>query len=178
MAETWSLGRPCATFATTRNGIRWFMGASRDGVGVDRLKNYKQDLVTQDGADPDGLSGDEFEPFIVQPSLYLDPDLWASENAEILQALYDSILNSERCLAPGVPNCDAADTRATGIANWGEIVVSLESPASISSNCSLNCGSVCSEERQERGQHPFIRSAPSGRLRHVRVHVPSQSDCS
>ena len=74
-------------------------------MGVERLKNYEQDLVTQDGADPDGLSGDGFEPFTVQPSLYLDPDLLASENAGILQALVRQRQDSERCLAPGVPNC-------------------------------------------------------------------------
>ncbi len=119
---------------TTQNGIRYFMGASRDGVGVERLKNYDQDLVTQDGADPDGLSGDNFYPFIIQPFLYLDPDLLAPENAEILQALYDSIRILNDALPPEF-QIVTRGTRATGIANWGEIVVSLESPASISSNC-------------------------------------------
>ena len=119
---------------TTRNGIRWFIGASRDGVGVERLKNYQQDLVTQNGADPDGLSEDGFEPFIVQPSLYLDPDLLAPENAEILQALYDSVLILNDALPPEFQVVKAG-TRATGIANPGEIVVSLESPASIRSTC-------------------------------------------
>ena len=73
------------------NGISWFMGAARDGVGVERLKNYRHDLETQDGADPDGLAEDEFAPFNIWPSLYLDPDLLAPENAGILQALVDSI---------------------------------------------------------------------------------------
>ena len=120
--------------ATMRNGIRWFIGASRDGVGVERLKNYQQDLVTQDGADPDGLSGDGFKPFIIQPSLYLDPDLLASENAGILQALAHSILILNDALPPEF-QIVTRGTRATGIANPGEIVVSLESPASIRSTC-------------------------------------------
>ena len=120
--------------ATTRNGIRYFIGASRDGVGVERLKNYQQDLVTQDGADPDGLSGDDFEPFIVQPHLYLDPDLLAPENAGILQALYDSVLILNDALPPEF-QVVGAGTRATDIAYVGEIVVSLESPASIRSTC-------------------------------------------
>ena len=110
------------------------MGASRDGVGVERLKNYEHDLVTQDGADPDGLSGKDFKPFIVQPSLYLDPDLWSSENEEILWALYDSILILNDALPPEF-QIVTVGTRATGIAYWGEIVVNLESPASIQSNC-------------------------------------------
>ena len=108
--------------ATTLNGIRWFMGASRDGVGVERLKNYQQDLVTQDGADPDGLAEDEFAPFNIQPYLYLDPDLLASENAEILQALVRQHQDSERCLAPGVPSCGggapAPRASQTGARSW------------------------------------------------------------
>ena len=119
---------------TTPNGIRHFIGASRDGVGVERLKNYEQDLVTQDGADPDGLSGDDFEPFSVQPSLYLDPDLLASENAGILRALYDSVLILNDALPPEF-QVVTVGTRATDIVYWGDIVVSLESPASIRSNC-------------------------------------------
>ena len=153
----------------TRNGIRYFIGASRDGVGVERLKNYEQDLVTQDGADPDGLSGDGFEPFIVQPSLYLDPDLLASENAGILQALYDSVLILNDALPPEF-QVVLADTRATGIADSGEIVVILESPASIRSNCGATAA-ACAVNSTDSGLHPFIRSAPSGRLRHVRVHA-------
>ena len=75
--------------------------------------------MTQDGADPDGLSGDGFEPFTVQPSLYLDPDLLAPENAEILRALYDSIRILNDALPPEF-QIVTRGTRATGIANWGE----------------------------------------------------------
>ena len=123
--------------ATTLNGIRYFIGASRDGVGVDRLKNYQQDLVTQDGADPYGLSGHGFKPFIVQPYLYLDPDLLAPENAGILQALVGSVKILNDALPPEfqVVVLVLGDTHATDIAYWGEIVVSLESPASIRSTC-------------------------------------------
>ena len=121
-------------FKTTENGIRYFMGASRDGVGVERLKNYDQDLVTQDGADPYGLSRHGFKPFMVQPSLYLDPDLWDPENAGILRSLYDSILILNDALPPEF-QIVMRGTRATDIANWGEIMVSLESPASIRSTC-------------------------------------------
>ena len=144
---------------TTRNGIRWFMGASRDGVGVDRLKNYKQDLVTQDGADPDGLSGDEFEPFIVQPSLYLDPDLWAPENAGIFWALYDSVQILNDALPPEF-QIVMRGTRATGIANWGEIVVSLESPASISSNCGSTAVACAKSDRREGNTHSSVLHLP------------------
>ena len=39
----------------TESGIRYYMGASRDGVGVDRLKNYEEDLITSNGTDPLGV---------------------------------------------------------------------------------------------------------------------------
>ena len=125
------------------------MGASRDGVGVERLKNYEQDLVTQDGADPDGLSGKDFKPFEGQPSLYLDPDLLASENAGIRWALYDSIRILNDALPPEF-QIMFMGTRATGIANQGDIMVNLESPASIQSNC--GAGAVaCAESLTGEG---------------------------
>ena len=48
---------PLRHVLTDNNGLRYYMGASRDGVGVDRLENYEQDLLTQDGDDPYGISG-------------------------------------------------------------------------------------------------------------------------
>ena len=95
--------------ATMPNGIRWFMGASRDGVGVERLKNYKP-KTSRPRMEPIqyGLAEDEFAPFNIWPSLYLDPDLLAAENAGILQALVRQHQDSERCLAPGVPKCAVA----------------------------------------------------------------------
>ena len=35
--------------ATTPTGIRYFMGASRDGEGGERLTQYAEDLATRDG---------------------------------------------------------------------------------------------------------------------------------
>ena len=120
--------------ATMPNGISWFMGAARDGVGVERLKNYRHDLETQDGADPDGLAEDEFAPFNIWPSLYLDPDLLAPENAGILQALVDSIKILNDALPPEF-QVVVAGTRATRSTSWGEMIVSLDSPAFIRSTC-------------------------------------------
>ena len=151
--------------ATTLNGIRWFIGASRDGVGVERLKNYQQDLVTKDGADPDGLSGAGFAPFTVQPDLYLDPDLLASENAEILRALYDSVRILNDALPPEF-QVVLADTRATGIADSGEIVVILESPASISSNCGATAVACA------------VNSTEAGNTLSSVLHLPDDFDTS
>ena len=118
----------------TETGIQYFMGASRDGVGVDRLKNYESDLVTRNGADPFGLTGDGFKPFSVQPHLYVDRDLLAPENREILRALYDSVLILNDALPPEF-QIVLADARAIDIAYRGEIMVSLEPPSSIGANC-------------------------------------------
>ena len=124
---------------TTPDGIRYFMGASRDGEGGERLSQYAEDLATRDGADPLKLSGHGFKPFFdAQPSLYIDPDLLAPENAGILRALGDSIRLLNDALPPEF-QIVVAGTRATDSADLeigvDEIVVSLESSTAISSKC-------------------------------------------
>ncbi len=118
----------------TERGIRFYMGASRDGAGVERLKNYETDLMTRDGSDPSGLSGDGFKPFATQPRLYLDPDLLAPENASIARSLTDSIRILNDLLPPEF-QIAVAGTRSSDIAQSGEITVSLESPATIGTKC-------------------------------------------
>ena len=120
--------------STAENGIRYFMGASRDGVGVDRLKNYEYDLATQNGSDPYMYGGDGFFPFRVQPQLYLDPRLLEPENVGTLRALYNSVQILNDALPPEF-QIVIADTRSTDTAYSGEIVVSLESRASIGAEC-------------------------------------------
>ncbi len=143
----------------TQNGIRYFMGASRDGVGVERLENYEHDLTTRDGNDRFGLHGDGFYPFIVPPTVLVDSDLLALENAGILGALHDSILILNDALPPefqlvvsSVDYADAsrwgesgalppdvliggADNSASESIAWGDIFVMLQSPHSISVRC-------------------------------------------
>ena len=151
---------------TTRNGISYFIGASRDGVGVDRLKNYRHDLATRDGADPDGLDEDGFAPFIVQPSLYLDPDLWEPENEGILRALFGSIRILNDALPPEFQMV-VAGTRDTDTADWGEIMVSLESPESIKSTCGATAA-ACAER--------YITMA--GDTHSSVLHLPNDFDTS
>ena len=55
------------------NGITYSMGASRDGVGVDRLTNYKFDLHTRNGTTT--LASDGFYPFRVRPTVLFDAEL-------------------------------------------------------------------------------------------------------
>ena len=83
----------------TENGIRYFIGASRDGVGVDRLQDYEKDLTTQNGADPYGLDGDDSRPFTGMPQLYLDPDVLLDANEGVLVALWRQRPDPERCPA-------------------------------------------------------------------------------
>ena len=119
----------------TDDGIRYFVGASRDGVGVDRLENYRHDLTTRNGTDPSGrLFGDDFVPFLVQPKLYVDPDFATAENAGILLALADSIKILNDALPPEFQMVWEG-VRTVDFTLPGEIFVSLETPASIDLKC-------------------------------------------
>ena len=160
--------------ATTQSGIRYFMGASRDGVGGERLSRYAEDLATRDGSDPLKLSGHGFRPFYAdQPSLYVDPDLLAPENAGILQALGDSIRLLNDALPPEF-QIVLAGTRATDTEDIDvgvdEIVVSLETPASISSKC--GSGAVACAEN-------FLRRYPLDDFTGAAVlYIPDDFDVS
>ena len=119
----------------TDNGVRYFMGASRDGVGVDRLKNYEHDLLTSDDTDPFGLVTDDgFYPFIVQPQLYADTEFAAADNAGVLIALASAIQILNDALPPEF-QIDIQTTRTDETASTGEIFVRLESPETIASTC-------------------------------------------
>ena len=117
--------------ATTRNGIRYQMGAARDGVGVDRLVNYAHDLRTQDDTDPYELDGKGFYPFRVAPKLFVSDGLLEDRNAVILAALLSSIRLLNDALPPefqiqymGVREDDGEFIYASP----GEIVAILDSP--------------------------------------------------
>ena len=118
----------------TMNDILLFVGASRDGVGVDRLENYEKDLQTRDGADPYKLRGDGFYPFRVQPVVHVDEEFGLAENQELLMALKDSILILNDALPPEF-QIILGDTRTSDYARYGEIVVMLETPHAIASKC-------------------------------------------
>lgn len=66
-----------------------FMGASRDGAGVDRIRNYETDLVTQDGSALAVLSDDGFYPFRVKPRILLGSGI--EDNSDLYWALADSV---------------------------------------------------------------------------------------
>ena len=115
--------------ATTTNGIRYFMGASRDGVGVDRLKNYERDLIT---------STDGFYPFRVAPKLYVSEYFLEDQNAGIFAALMGSIRLLNDALPPEFQiqyTGARGDDGETIYAYPGEIVAILDSPTGIADNC-------------------------------------------
>lgn len=118
----------------TENGIRLYIGAVRDGVGVERLTNFLIDLQTRNGADPSNLQGDGFAPFLTQPKLYYDADFLNPENAGVAQALADSIRILNDALPPEF-QIVVAGSRSSDIANSGEIVVTLETNTEIEANC-------------------------------------------
>ena len=82
----------------TENGIHYFLGASRDGVGVDRLLNFSTDLKTRDGTVSEYVSNDGFYPFRTQPAVWVDEEFL--RYPEIAQALTDSIRILNDALPP------------------------------------------------------------------------------
>ena len=111
-----------------QNGIHYSMGASRDGVGVDRLRNYEADLKA-------GGVGHDFNPFGVQPRLWLDDQFLASGREGLLEAVSDSVNLLNDALPPEY-QIRFAGTRPRSAAGAGEIMVNLYSPGT------LPCGSA------------------------------------
>ncbi len=152
----------------TENGIRYFMGATRDGVGVGRLKNYEHDLITQNEADPYGWDGHGFMPFIIAPLMYLDQELLAPENAGILRALIDSVLIVNDALPPEFQIEIAGAIPNPTVAFTGTIVVNLEAAATIGSICSA--GAVACARNSFNTISDYTRSSI--------LHVPDDLDTS
>ena len=124
--------------ATTRNGIRYQMGASRDGVGVDRLVNYMHDLRTQDDTDPYELDGKDFYPFRAAPKLFVSDYFLGDRNAAILAALMDSIRLLNDALPPEfqIQYMGAREDDGEIIYAYpGEIVAILDSATGVADNC-------------------------------------------
>ena len=79
----------------TQGGIEFYLGQSRDGVGVHRLEKYAYDMVNNRNAQ----SGDGLYPFRVRMNAQTDAlsgaDLWLHPNlrdapAELLDVLFDA----------------------------------------------------------------------------------------
>ena len=115
---------------STQKGIRYFMGASRDGVGVNRLRNYESDLLSQ-------RDGSGFVPFIIQPELIVDLDLTAPENEAILDAVWDSVRILNDALPPEF-HLEVYTPGPSYTVGSGDIFLQLESPNSPAWECGDN----------------------------------------
>ena len=118
----------------TENGIQYYIGAVRDGVGVDRLANYATDL---------GVGN--LKPFAVQPTIYWDPDLLLPENSGIADALRGSLRILNDALPPEFQIVDGGAWETATIYP-GEIGISLQTAEDIGLICST--GAVaCAQSR-------------------------------
>ena len=148
---------PLRHVLTGTKGIRYFMGSSRDGVGVERIRNYEDDLLTQDGTDPYGVLGNGFLPFIIKPDLVLDLDLKAPGNADILEAVWDSVRILNDALPPEFQI--GVFTPLSGyVQGPGEIFVHLEPPSSPAWGCDGNAAVACAVSEIDR-VFDYTRSA-------------------
>ncbi len=134
--------------------INYYMGTVRDGAGVSRIQRYETDLLADGG---------RFAPFTTQPTLYMDAALRNSQNRDIRTAVWNSVLILNDALPPefqirwgGYRNGDRTSP--------GEIMVSLDSPASINSVCDSRAVACARYFRAGR----FTSSAI--------IHVPNDLD--
>lgn len=144
----------------TENGIRYFMGSSRDGVGVNRLSNYLRDLRSQ-GA------GNGFLPFIISPDLVLDLDLVASENEAILRAIWDSVRILNDALPPEF-QIEVFTPQPSYVHGPGDIFVHLESPDSSAWRC--DAGAVACVQSDINRASSYTRSSE--------IYLPNDFDSS
>ena len=116
----------------TENNIRYFIGSSRDGVGVERLNAYRKDLETENDSVRFSTSG--LRPFARPPKIYLSPNFLEDENLGILAAFADSIQILNDALPPEY-QLVVEGTKETSIAYSGEIMVHLGSAENVAANC-------------------------------------------
>lgn len=124
------------------SGITLSMGASRDGVGVDRIQNYANDLVTQDGSVQ--TSSDGFYPFRVQPKIWYEAGFWdlLLEDDETAGGLYGILHFVRRILNDALPPEFQIGTSFEGSSDIeGTIAVIFRSPERVAELC--NGGAAC-----------------------------------
>lgn len=135
--------RAALCHVVTESGIRHFMGATRDGVGVDRLANCAADLGAVN-----------VRPFRTQPRLYRDSDFPMARHAGIASVLADSIRILKDTLTPEF-QIVAAGTRFSYVAASGEITVDPEPRASIAAACRSTAAVI--------GARPLLSTGPRRR---------------
>ncbi len=120
----------------TVKGITYFMGASRDGVGGERLRNYETDLMTRNGSVSPFLSGDGLYPFRVKPRVWLGRG-FENPETEITAAVLESIQVLNDVLPPEF-QIQYAGEYYGGLIGEGDIVVAALPPAEIQEACPVD----------------------------------------
>ena len=119
------------------NRITYSIGASRDGVGKDRLENYERDLVTQNNTT--SFSRDGFYPFRVKPKVWLGQRFYdlVNSNDPAAWAVFEVVISSIHILNDALPPEFQIELAGQGDVwgNEGTLTVNYLSPAQIAQVC-------------------------------------------
>ncbi len=118
-------------------GFTISMGASRDGVGVDRLDNYRNDLETKNGTVSSYLSDDGFHSFRVQPSIRFGRG-FENSDSELYWVLVESVRLLNDALPPEFQIKWGDDFLSGSLVYEGDIVVAARPPSVVRNVCSEN----------------------------------------
>ena len=118
---------------TDSHGINYYGGASRDGVGVHRLENYAEDLITEDGTVSAAFSDSVLRPFRVPPKVWVDRRLF--DDSQSFSAFWQTWTQINDALPPEfqVELGGTLDERPRR--QEGDIFIELAQPSGIGATC-------------------------------------------
>jgi len=137
------------------DGVKYYLGHSRDGVGVSRLENFEYDLITENDTVHPLFSDSGFFPFDVQPRLWLDPRFVNDEEA--LGTLLSSVFIVNDALPPEYQILFSGTLEERPFVNEGDIFVELLPPAVVRSLC--DGGVACAINTTHSLPYPHTYSA-------------------
>lgn len=137
------------------SGFNYYLGASRDGAGINRLENYARDLVTKNGTVSVYRSHDGLFPFRVAPVLQLKREFWEAINWQRdpeAQVAWDIILAAAEILNDALPPEFQITTAsgARGIEDEGAITVHMLSESDMTSTCGASALACAVSYRQPK----------------------------
>lgn len=128
----------------TFGGIKVSQGASRDGVGVDRLRKYDHDLRAEN--DTTSFSRDGFYPFRAPPKIWLEDDFYRllRANNGKAEGLFQALFGSVQILNDALPPEFQIDfTSEDSHQVEGTIAIAFRSPGSIADICGIAGAVAC-----------------------------------
>ena len=177
--------RQAVRYVGAANGFKYYLGPSRDGVGVDRLQDFEADLLTDSGSFRPGQPRPGFVPFTVAPLVFIDGNIEDDIDDPNFLALFQSILILNDALPPEFQMLSAGQ-HPTGTPGFGEIVVKVGSRASVAAACpagavacafpQFNRATVHLPDDFDLSEYTYPRSVILHELLHalgVRGHVDS-----